>query len=268
VFQHQSAQKGIAMTGAAANALRALWAEGASVYRCNGTPEEVSDYAAGVGGDGWRIPNSRRPRVGDLLVGVAARRRLVVDLCQVDGVVPKQGGRGFWAQWHDETDVRLLPGIPLTAVTGSLRPDLPAYWTRLDGDDAQQFVESLAAAVEAPDVAYGEGGERVAVCRKRSRELREAALAKYDHICFVCGFRPREAFGDLGTRALDCHHLDPMAARKGPRKSQVNDVRILCATCHRLAHTFPVPDLEVLDTVQRWWADARDAGVLVGPMTR
>jgi len=255
------------MTAAAANALRALWTEGISVYRCNGTPEEVADYAAGDGGNGWRIPNSRRPRVGDLLVGVASRRRLVVDLCRVEGVVPKQGGRGFWAEWNDETDVRLLPGIPLTVITDYLRPDLPANWTRLDSDDAQQFVERLAAAVEAPDVAYDEGGERIAVCRRRSRELREAALAKYDQTCFVCGFRPRDAFGDLGSRALDCHHLDPMSARKGPRKSQASDVRILCATCHRLAHTFPVPNLKVLDAVRGWWTDARDVGVLVGPMT-
>lgn len=170
------------MTNAIGDALRALWSEGRSVYRCNGTPEEVSDYAAG-GGDGWNIPNHRRPVVGDLLVGVAAGR-----------------------------------------------------------------------------------AKRATVCRQRSRELREAALARYEPRCFVCEFRPHDAFGDLGSRALDCHHLDPIATWQGRRKTPTDDVRILCAVCHRLAHTYPIPDLTVLETVRGWWLEGRAAGVLVGPM--
>lgn len=253
------------MTNAIGDALRALWSEGRSVYRCNGTPEEVSDYAAG-GGDGWNIPNHRRPVVGDLLVGVAAGRRLVVDLCRVDGVESSRAGRGFLVEWNDLTDVRLLPGVPLKAVTQHLRSDLPANWTRLDGDGAREFVEALIAAVEAPSVTYDEGAKRATVCRQRSRELREAALARYEPRCFVCEFRPHDAFGDLGSRALDCHHLDPIATWQGRRKTPTDDVRILCAVCHRLAHTYPIPDLTVLETVRGWWLEGRAAGVLVGPM--
>jgi len=202
--------------------------------------------------------------VGDLLVGVATRRGLIVDLCRVDSV--QQDGRGFWAEWNVATDVRLLPGIPLKVVTSNLRSDLPTNWTRLDGDDARTFVEELIAAVAAPNVAYDEGVEHVRLCRDRSRGLREDALAKYDYTCYACGLRPRAAFGDLGVRTLDCHHLEPMAARPGKRKSTVDDVRVVCAVCHRLVHTFPSPDLEGLEMVCGWWEYSRAAGVIGAPM--
>ena len=54
------------------------------------------------------------------------------------------------------------------------------------------------------------------------------------------------------TRAdsqLDVHHLDPIA--EGQRRTKIEDVVVLCANCHRLAHTTTPPvGLANLRTVQ------------------
>ena len=46
--------------------------------------------------------------------------------------------------------------------------------------------------------------------------------------CEACGFR------DKGRSMFDAHHLSPLAL--GTRESDVNDLAVLCPTCHRWAH--------------------------------
>ncbi len=52
----------------------------------------------------------------------------------------------------------------------------------------------------------------------------------------VCGFVPKV------DSQLDVHHLHPLADG-GERLTALTDVAVLCANCHRLAHTTtpPVP---------------------------
>ena len=38
---------------------------------------------------------------------------------------------------------------------------------------------------------------------------------------------------------LDVHHLDPIA--EGVRQTQLQDLAVLCANCHRLAHSRQPP---------------------------
>ena len=45
---------------------------------------------------------------------------------------------------------------------------------------------------------------------------------------------------------LDVHHLNPIA--EGVRKTTLNDVAVLCANCHRLAHVMLKQGKELLLT--------------------
>ncbi len=88
---------------------------------------------------------------------------------------------------------------------------------------------------------FTEGGRKELVLSKAERDpaVRKAALRHYGLKCMACGFSP----GFEGP--LDVHHLDPIA--EGERKTRLEDVVVLCATCHRVAHsTRPPKGLEAL----------------------
>ena len=63
--------------------------------------------------------------------------------------------------------------------------------------------------------------------------MRQAALKRYGRECQACGYVPPNG----ATRALDVHHLNPLA--EGERITTCKDVTLLCANCHRIAHTEP-----------------------------
>lgn len=79
---------------------------------------------------------------------------------------------------------------------------------------------------------YPEGARQELVLSKAERDpaLRRAALNHYGRKCMApdCGFVPKV------DSQLDVHHLDPIA--EGQRETRIEDVVVLCANCHRLAH--------------------------------
>ena len=69
---------------------------------------------------------------------------------------------------------------------------------------------------------------------ERDSSVRKNALRHYGKICMVCGFVPRV------DSQLDVHHLHPLADG-GERYTGLTDLAVLCANCHRLAHTTTPP---------------------------
>lgn len=90
---------------------------------------------------------------------------------------------------------------------------------------------------------YLEGAKKEVVLSKAERDpaVRRAALKHYGRKCMnlACGFVP------VVDSQLDVHHLDPIA--EGQRRTKIEDVVVLCANCHRLAHaTDPPTRLDLL----------------------
>src|SRR5262249_32490789 len=81
----------------------------------------------------------------------------------------------------------------------------------------------------------------------RNRSLRAAAIGKFGVKCTVCGFDFESTYGALGRGYTEVHHLETMASRgataPGPDgwTTSVDDVRPLCANCHRMAHQVSPP---------------------------
>ncbi len=71
---------------------------------------------------------------------------------------------------------------------------------------------------------------------ERDPAVRKKALQHYGLKCMACDFVPKVA------SQLDVHHLNPLA-QGGERLTSIADVAVLCANCHRLAHstTQPIP---------------------------
>lgn len=99
---------------------------------------------------------------------------------------------------------------------------------KLSGFVPQRFkkawVSNLSGSVE------GERLEVVVSKAERDPALRNAALRKYGAKCMGkdCTFEIKH------SSQLEVHHLDPIA--EGVRKTKLNDLVVLCANCHRLAH--------------------------------
>lgn len=53
--------------------------------------------------------------------------------------------------------------------------------------------------------------------------------------CEVCDFSFEDAYGALGARYIECHHVRPLA-ESGPTTTALRDLALLCANCHRMIH--------------------------------
>lgn len=100
---------------------------------------------------------------------------------------------------------------------------------RLSGFVPERFAAQWAGR------EFAEGARREVVLSKAERDpaVRRAALRHYGMKCMACGFTPRV------ESQLDVHHLDPIA--EGERKTRLEDVVVVCANCHRLAHSETPP---------------------------
>jgi 5-methylcytosine-specific restriction protein A len=54
--------------------------------------------------------------------------------------------------------------------------------------------------------------------------------------CEVCGFDFATRYGLLGQDFCEVHHLLPLAALKGQRRTRLADLAVICSNCHRMAH--------------------------------
>ncbi len=81
--------------------------------------------------------------------------------------------------------------------------------------------------------AEGRAQELTLTRYERDPSVRKKALAHYGKLCMACSFMPKV------DSQLDVHHLKPVS--EGERLTSLADVAVLCANCHRLAHSEEPP---------------------------
>ncbi len=107
--------------------------------------------------------------------------------------------------------------------------------------NVQDFLE-----LSEDDAAYAEGKVVVRTVRERqrSRQLVTNAKAKFrathdgQLFCEVCGFNFDQFYG---IDYIEAHHTEPIATLDNETKNSVEAVVMLCANCHRAAHTRTPP---------------------------
>jgi len=72
-------------------------------------------------------------------------------------------------------------------------------------------------------------------------EKRKAAAATGDLACEVCGFDFKATYGDIGEGYIEVHHTKPVHTLIAGAKTKLDDLALLCANCHRMAHRNRVP---------------------------
>ena len=73
--------------------------------------------------------------------------------------------------------------------------------------------------------------------RERSRLLANDRKVKDNYTCQVCGMRFEDVYGKaLGIGYAEAHHLVPLSQLKGIVRTSLEDLRTVCANCHRMLH--------------------------------
>ncbi|MET9673373.1 HNH endonuclease [Streptomyces sp. NPDC006482] len=81
---------------------------------------------------------------------------------------------------------------------------------------------------------------RWALHRERDRGLRNRKIQHVRKLnkpisCEVCAFDFGHTYGPLGADYIEVHHVTPLHF-SGPRETQLEDLTLLCANCHRMCH--------------------------------
>jgi 5-methylcytosine-specific restriction protein A len=71
----------------------------------------------------------------------------------------------------------------------------------------------------------------------RSAEARRKCIRHHGYNCSVCGFNFGDGYGELGVSYIEVHHLNQIAdAGEEYMINPVEDLRPVCANCHRMLH--------------------------------
>ena len=124
---------------------------------------------------------------------------------------------------------------------------------------ATDFIEFLE-----DETSYQEGQTVVRTMEQRRRSQQLVRRAKERHLaqngrllCEVCGFDFNHQYG---VDYIEAHHTDPIASSMEGRETTMNDLHMLCANCHRVAHlrTPPYTLAELKHMLSRQTATERD----------
>ncbi len=121
--------------------------------------------------------------------------------------------------------------------------------------DAEAIRQAVSGADEAvvaklPPAEPYEGEEGGVVMRLHKRyerdpklvaEKRRAAAATGGLACEVCGFDFKATYGGLGAGYIEVHHTKPVHTLLAGTKTKLDDLALLCANCHRMAHRKRLP---------------------------
>jgi hypothetical protein len=149
---------------------------------------------------------------------------------------------------HYGDRLRITQGLYLARVSGNLTDILDRYvhipMPPTLPIEVGQISEGDAPAYSVNQFEFVEGTQNTAERQffARNRLLRETAIQKFGVKCTVCGFDFESKYGVWGRGYIEVHHLETMASRGATSSgtegwtTSVNDVRPLCANCHRMAH--------------------------------
>lgn len=125
----------------------------------------------------------------------------------------------------------------------------------LDEDNAEvpEFDEGFIEAEE------GRAVTRLHVRRERNRKIvqrkKQSVLKRVGQlVCEACGFEFKAVYGDRGDGFIECHHVKPVSELKAGERTKLQDLRIVCANCHRMIHArrpwLTIEDLKALPGVK------------------
>ena len=141
----------------------------------------------------------------------------------------QRGGKGEEIVWQEFAN----DPVHLVRVADAIRSGLS------DG----QFSEETAVE-DDPDFTEAEEGRlltRVHRQRERNRKLvlskKKSFMKEHGRVfCEACGFDFEKRYGQRGFGFIECHHTKPVHTLRLGAKTNLEDLKLLCANCHRMVH--------------------------------
>lgn len=72
--------------------------------------------------------------------------------------------------------------------------------------------------------------------RVRNQKLRHNCISRYGCQCYVCKFAFSQKYGETGEGFIEIHHINPLSKKQPDEPTYVNELRPVCANCHRMLH--------------------------------
>lgn len=77
--------------------------------------------------------------------------------------------------------------------------------------------------------------------RERNPEVIKAAKKLFWHnngkfFCEICGFDFERFYGVIGRGMIEGHHMKPVSKMVEGNKTKIEDIKMVCANCHRVIH--------------------------------
>ncbi len=138
---------------------------------------------------------------------------------------------------HERSAFNVAVLVTLPGVAYALNPR--RVWLEgfaaLDAEFAELFPEEDSASAT-------EGRWRYRTHRLRERSAALVRTKKADVLertgrlaCEACDLDYAERYGELGEGFIECHHRAPLSD-SGERESTLDDLAVVCASCHRMLH--------------------------------
>jgi hypothetical protein len=108
------------------------------------------------------------------------------------------------------------------------------------GDVGPEIFDDLAG--ESPSFNEGQQHLRTHLARERSKTAVRLAKQRFKAqnggrvFCEACGFDFTVHYGSRGEGYIECHHALPVSQLEPGSKTRIEDLVLLCANCHRMAH--------------------------------
>jgi 5-methylcytosine-specific restriction enzyme A len=134
-------------------------------------------------------------------------------------------------------------GIPTSYMSESFRR-VHEEWENRTDEELERLVlglqsgMSVGASQSVSAEVRTEGGQKVyaSVRYERRPDLREYALRAHGYACMACGFNFEDAYGEIGARFAEVHHMMPLAEAGMRETNALTDLAVLCSNCHRMVH--------------------------------
>jgi len=109
----------------------------------------------------------------------------------------------------------------------------------------REKISKLYTQIENEEIEEGTLTLRTHYFRERdtdvAKKLKEKAFNEDRLICAACEVDFKARLGALGIRVIECHHTVPLSSLRHTGKTQLADLALVCANCHRLAHSQKEP---------------------------
>ncbi|MEQ9094938.1 MAG: HNH endonuclease [Phycisphaerales bacterium] len=123
---------------------------------------------------------------------------------------------------------RPMPAADMAAILEWGVAESPDGGDRTDADEGTGFSEGRLLL-------------RIHLQRERNQTLvrlaKDAFVSQNGRLyCESCGFDFEAVYGNLGAGYIEAHHEEPLGARREEGVTRVEDLRMVCANCHRMLH--------------------------------